>query len=103
MARSISMACIRKIIIKQLRRKTKHLLYQVVIGSDPKELSEVAEGHGGVGFEPEVRVVMCWGQVAALTAETRGTGLEGDPSEGRHRETHSISDTHLGKKMLSTT
>lgn len=41
--------------------------HQVVIWPDPKQLSEVAEGHGGVGFEPEVWVVMGWSEVTAFT------------------------------------
>lgn len=42
------------------------LSHQVVIRSDPKQLPEVAEGHGGVGFKPEVWVVVGWGEVTAF-------------------------------------
>lgn len=41
--------------------------HQVVVWPDPKQLSEVAEGHRGVGFKPEVWVVMGWCEVAAFT------------------------------------
>jgi hypothetical protein len=42
--------------------------YQVIIGLDTKEFSEVPEGQRCVGLKPEVWVVMCWGQVAPFTA-----------------------------------
>lgn len=42
--------------------------YHVVIGPDAKHLSEVAEGHRGVCFEPEVSIVVCRCQVTTLTA-----------------------------------
>jgi len=41
--------------------------YQVVVGFDAKQISEVAEGKRGVSLEAEVRIVMSWGQVASLT------------------------------------
>lgn len=40
--------------------------YQVVIWFDSEQLSEVPEGQRGIGFEPEIRVVVCWSQVASL-------------------------------------
>lgn len=40
--------------------------YQVVIWFYSKQLSEVPEGQRGIGFEPEVRVVVRWSQVAPL-------------------------------------
>lgn len=41
--------------------------YQVVIWLDAEQISEVAEGQRGVRLEAEVRIVMCWSQVASLT------------------------------------
>lgn len=42
---------------------------QVVVGADPEELPEVAEGHGRVGLEAEIVVVVGGGEVAALAGE----------------------------------
>ena len=41
--------------------------YQVVVGFDAEQISEVAEGQRGVGLEAEVWVVMSRRQVASLT------------------------------------
>lgn len=41
--------------------------HQVVIWSDPKQLSEVAERYRGVGFKPKVWVVVGWCEIAAFT------------------------------------
>lgn len=41
-------------------------IYQVIIWFDSKQLSEVPEGQWGIGFEPEVRVVVRRSQVAPL-------------------------------------
>lgn len=40
--------------------------YQIVVRFDAKQIPEVAESQRGVGLEAEVRIVMCWGQVASL-------------------------------------
>lgn len=40
--------------------------HQVVIRADAKQLSEVAESDGRVRLEPEVGVVVRWGEVAAF-------------------------------------
>lgn len=45
--------------------------HQIVIGSNPEEFSEVPEGHGGVGFKPEVWEVVRWSQITALTEKQR--------------------------------
>lgn len=45
--------------------------YQVVVGTDAEQLSEVAEGDGSVGLEAEVWEVMRWRQIAALAGEER--------------------------------
>ena len=50
--------------------------YQVVIRSDSKHLSEVAEGDGSVRLEPEVTVVVPRGQVTALPEELRRGWIE---------------------------
>lgn len=50
-----------------LCRQRKKIPHQVVIWSDSKQLSEVSEGHGSVGFKPEVWVVVGWREVAAFT------------------------------------
>lgn len=42
------------------------LSYQVVVWFNAEEISEVAEGHRGVGLEAEVGVVVRWCQVAPL-------------------------------------
>jgi len=51
--------------------KKIHKGYQVVVGWDPKHLSEVAEGNGSVRLEPEVTVVVPGGQVTTLPEEGR--------------------------------
>ena len=45
--------------------------HQVVVCFDSKQLSEVAEGQGGVGLQSEVREVVGGGEVAALTESPR--------------------------------
>ena len=50
--------------------------YQVVIRSDSKHLSKVAEGDGSVRLEPEVTVVVPRGQVTALPEELRSGWIE---------------------------
>lgn len=42
---------------------------QVVVWFDAKQLSEVAKGQRCIRFQTEIREVMCWSQVAALTGE----------------------------------
>lgn len=49
----------------------KQISHQVVIWSDPKQLSEVAEGHRGVGLKPKVWVVVGWSEVTAFTVRSK--------------------------------
>lgn len=44
-----------------------NITYQVVVWSDPKQLSEVAKGHRSIGFKSEVWEVVGWSEVTALT------------------------------------
>lgn len=46
---------------------------QIVIRSDAKEFSEVAEGDRGVGLKPEVTVMMSWSQITSFTVSGRQT------------------------------
>jgi len=46
---------------------------QIVVWLDAKQLPEVAEGQRRVRLQTEIWVVMCWGQVAALTAQEEHT------------------------------
>lgn len=41
--------------------------YQVIIWFDAKQIPEVTEGQRGVGFEAEIRIVVCRRQVTSLT------------------------------------
>lgn len=79
--------------------------HQIVVWPDPKQLSEVAEGHRGVGFKPEVWVVMGRCEVAAFAVwKTGSETLVRDAVGHRHTDhTAAAQDEHLGKKMLSTT
>lgn len=52
--------------------------HQVVVGPDAEKLPEVAEGHGGVGLEAEVVVVVGRGQVAAFAAGKEGGEVSTD-------------------------
>lgn len=79
--------------------------HQIVVWPDPKQLSEVAEGHRGVGFKPEVWVVMGWCEVAAFTVWKTGSETLVRDTVTRKNATHTApaQGEHLGKKMLSTT
>lgn len=55
--------------------------YQVIVRPDPKQLPEVSEGHRGVGFEPEIVVVVSRGEVTAFTAR----GEKGTQGFASHR------------------
>lgn len=78
--------------------------HQVVVWPDPKQLSEVAEGHRGVGFKPEVWVVMGWCEVAAFTVQktSRETRVRDAVAQMHTNDPVPAQDKHLGKKMLST-
>lgn len=47
--------------------------HQVVIRSDAKQFSEVAEGHRGICFKSEVREMVGWSEVAAFTKVQKNT------------------------------
>lgn len=44
---------------------------QVVIWPDTEEFPKVAEGDRGIGLEPEIAVMVCWGQVTPFTENSR--------------------------------
>lgn len=53
--------------LRSTSHQKKSISHQVVIRSDPKQLSEVAERHRGVVFKPEVRIVVGRSEVTAFT------------------------------------
>lgn len=62
--------------ISNMQHQRIEISHQVVIWSDPKQLSEVAESYRGVGFKPKVWVMMGWSEVTPFTAwsKMRPTG-----------------------------
>lgn len=55
--------------------------YQIIIWADAKKLSKVSESNWCVCFEPEVGIMVSWGEVTAFTA--RGTD-RWTQNQGKH-------------------
>lgn len=59
----------------EIKKKLKIVFYQVIIWLDPEQLAEVAESQWCVRLETEVWIMMCWSQVASLTAKVKAFPL----------------------------